>query len=77
MKSKYKQFLLSCNADMENQECYPHESNIVDKLIEKHYIKKRKSIRYNDNFLIWLTKKGMKKVKKLQKKEKVYNEHQN
>jgi hypothetical protein len=71
MKTKYKTFLFSCNPDMENQECYPEESKIVDKLIKKGYIKKREYIRYSANFLIWLTKKGMKKVKKLQKGEDV------
>ena len=74
MKKKYKQFLKSCNADLENQECYLFERNIVDKLIKKKYIRKTGNLydtSCNGTFLIWLSKKGLRKVKKFQKKDDI------
>jgi hypothetical protein len=73
MKNKYKQFLIGCNTDKYNQLCFKHERKIAKKLKKKGFIKNIIEDKYflNDGeFLMYLTKKGVKKAKALCKKEK-------
>ena len=75
MKKKDKRFLFNCNDDMDNQLCYPHERKNAERLKKKGFIKRIQD-ENNDgaregDFLIWLSKKGLKRVKRL------YNEKGN
>jgi len=73
MKKKDKKFLASCNDDKENQLCYEYERKSAERLMDKGFIK---TIKDNDDqhfeadgeFFIYLTKKGVKRVKKYKKK---------
>ena len=73
MKKKDKKFLASCNDDKENQLCYEYERKSAERLLDKGFIK---TIKDNDDqrfeadgeFFIYLTKKGVKRVKKYKKK---------
>jgi len=70
MKKKYKNFLNTCNLDLENQVCYKNEFDVVMKLMEKGFIDdiEMDAGDGEGSFLIWLSKKGLKKATKIQKK---------
>jgi len=71
MKKKDKKFLSLCNCDLHNQICHSFEFKTACRLKRKGYIRKidKNNIMVDDgNFVIWLSKKGLKKVKKIQKK---------
>jgi len=71
MKNKDTKFLLSCNDDKHNQLCCNDEYKIAKRLKKKGYIKKIEFDLFDNvatnqgDFFIWLSKKGIKKVKEL------------
>jgi hypothetical protein len=67
MKKKDKKFLKYSDPHEYNQLCYSHEKKSAIRLMKKGYIKKidtKDSCLRNGQFLMWLTKKGIKRVKK-------------
>ena len=73
MKKRHKKFLKSCNDDKENQVVFQDELKVINDLQVKGFVKNvtAKEDRFNGGleYLMFLSKKGVKKVKKLQKKD--------
>jgi hypothetical protein len=70
MKKKDKKFLKCCNEDLHNQLCFGFERKSAERLMKKGFIRKIKDDKsyfsdIKDEFFIWLTKKGLKRVKRL------------
>ena len=78
MKKNLKEFLMSCNDDKDNQLCYPVERKMAEKAKKKGFIKKitEEFSCQDGEFYIYLSKKGVKKVKKLMKKKPVENSNE-
>ncbi len=74
MKRIDKKFLKASNLNLENQECYGREMPSVLRLYKSGHIRKleTKDIPFGggiEYFLFYLSKKGLKRAKKLQKKK--------